>query len=238
MPTEVKICGLSQEESVDAALEAGADFLGFVFFPPSPRNVEIGRAASLARRARGRAEIVALTVDADDGLIAEIAAELRPDLLQLHGVESPERAAAVGKLSGLPLMKAIGVTDAADLQRANDYPAAARLLLDAKPPRDATRPGGNAACFDWRILEGFSPPKPWLLAGGLDPGNVAGALAASGARGVDVSSGVEHAPGRKDPARIHAFVRAVRDFDHAMRRASIPGSANDNIAPQHLPRRP
>jgi phosphoribosylanthranilate isomerase len=218
MPTEVKICGLSEEESVDAALEAGADFVGFVFFRPSPRYIPIDRAAALAARACGKAGIVALTVDADDPLLADIAEGLRPDLLQLHGNETPARAAAVRDLTGLPIMKAIGVAQAADLARTEDYPAADRFLLDAKPPKDATRPGGNAAAFDWRMLDGFSSPKPWLLAGGLDPANVASALAATGAPGVDVSSGVERAPGQKDTALIRAFVRAVRDFDRAAER--------------------
>ena len=218
MPTEVKICGLSDEESVDAALEAGADFVGFVFFPPSPRNVEIAAATALARRARGKAQIVALTVDADDVLITGITEGLRPDLLQLHGKETPARAAAVRKLIGRPVMKAIGVAKAADLGRTRDYPAAERFLLDTKPPEDATRPGGNAAAFDWRILEGFVSSKPWLLAGGLKPANVASALAATGTGGVDVSSGVESAPGKKDSTLIRAFVRAVRDFDRATER--------------------
>ena len=218
MPTEVKICGLSEEESVDAALEAGADLVGFVFFPASPRNIEIGRAAALARRARGKAEIVALTVDADDALLSGIADGLRPDLVQLHGKETPGRAAFVGALTRRPVMKVIGVAEAADLERTREFPAAARFLLDAKPPKDATRPGGNAAAFDWRMLEGFSSPKPWLLAGGLNPANVADALAASGTGGVDVSSGVESAPGKKDSDLIRAFVRAVRDFDRAAER--------------------
>lgn len=218
MPTEVKICGLSNEESVDAALAAGADFVGFVFFPPSPRNVAVDRAAELAERARGRARIVALTVDADDALLAEIAAGLRPDLLQLHGKESPDRAASVRDTTGIPVMKAIGVSEPSDLARIRDYPAAARFLLDAKPPKDATRPGGNAAAFNWAMLDGFFSPRPWLLAGGLDPLNVAGAIAATGAGGVDVSSGVESAPGRKDPELIRAFVKAVRDFDRAAER--------------------
>lgn len=218
MPTEVKICGLSGEESVDAALETGADFVGFVFFPPSPRNIVIDRAAALARRARGKARIVALTVDADDALLSGIAEGLRPDLVQLHGKETPERAASVTAMTGLPVMKVIGVAGAIDLERTHDYPAAERFLLDAKPPKGATRPGGNAATFDWSILKGFSCAKPWLLAGGLDPTNVASALAATGANGVDVSSGVESAPGQKDSELIRAFIRAVRDFDRAAER--------------------
>jgi phosphoribosylanthranilate isomerase len=210
MPTEVKICGLSDEESVDAALEAGADFVGFVFFPPSPRNVALARAAALAGRARGKARIVALTVDADDALIGEIVATLSPDLLQLHGAETPARVDAVKRATRRPAMKVISVADRADLAAAERYGSADRLLFDTKPPRDASRPGGHGAAFDWSILSGFSCARPWLLAGGLNPGNVAAALAATGATGVDVSSGVESAPGRKNPALIRAFVAAVR----------------------------
>jgi phosphoribosylanthranilate isomerase len=218
MPTEVKICGLSTEESVDSALQAGADLVGFVFFPPSPRNVALDRAAELAERARGKARIVALTVEADDALLADIAAAIRPDLLQLHGKESPERTAAIREATGIPVMKAIGVSEPSDLARIRDYPAADRFLLDAKPPKGATRPGGNAAAFDWRMLDGFFSPKPWLLAGGLDHVNVAAAIAATGAGGVDVSSGVEYAPGQKDPTLIRAFIKAVREFDRAAER--------------------
>ena len=214
MPTEVKICGLSGEEGVDAALEAGADFIGFVLFPPSPRNVPIERAAALAARARGKAKIVALTVDADDQLVNAIADRLRPDLVQLHGRETPARVSAVRAASGISVMKVLGIATRADLAAHADYPTD-RLLLDAKPPKDATRPGGHGVTFDWSILAGFAPSVPWFLSGGLDPSNVAAALRATRAPGVDVSSGVESAPGRKDPARIHTFIRAVREFDSA-----------------------
>jgi len=217
MPTEVKICGLSSEEAIDAALEAGADFVGFVFFPPSPRNIAIERAAALAERARGKAEIVALTVDADDALLAAIAEGLKPDLLQLHGHETPARTAAIGALTGRDAMKVLSVAARDDLAAARRYAAASRFLIDAKPPKDATRPGGNATTFDWAILDGFAPAKPWLLAGGLNPDNVAAALTRTNAPGVDVSSGVESAPGKKDPALIHAFVRAVRAHDASLR---------------------
>lgn len=218
MPTKVKICGLSEEESVDAALEAGADFVGFMFFPPSPRNVAIKRAAALAKRARGRTQIVAVTVDADDALLGAISDALRPDLLQLHGRETPERVAAVNALTGCAAMKVLLVAAHDDLAAAERYSGAARFLVDAKPPKDATRPGGNAAPFDWTVLDGFAPAQPWLLAGGLNPGNVADALRMTNAPGVDVSSGVESAPGKKDPDLIRAFVRAVRDFDRPARR--------------------
>lgn len=212
MPTEVKICGLSGEEGVDAALEAGADFLGFMFFPPSPRNVSLERAAELAARARGKARIVAVTVDGDDTLFREISETLRPDLLQLHGKETPERVRAIHAMTGVAVMKVFGVSGRDDLAAIPAYDTD-WLLLDAKPPKDATRPGGHGVAFDWSILSGFSPPIPWFLSGGLDPRNVAAALAATQAPGVDVSSGVEKAPGQKDPAKIHDFVRAVRDFD-------------------------
>ena len=210
MPTEIKICGLSDEESVDAALAAGADFVGFVFFAKSPRNVALDRAATLASRARGRAGIVALTVDAADGVFDEIAEALRPDLLQLHGSETPERVALVRETTGRPVMKVVGVAEAGDLAALEPYQIADRFMLDAKPPRDATRPGGNGMAFDWSILRGFAPARPWFLSGGLNPANVAAALSATGATGVDVSSGVEIAPGNKSPALIHAFVAAVR----------------------------
>ncbi|HWT29660.1 MAG TPA: phosphoribosylanthranilate isomerase [Propylenella sp.] len=210
MPTEIKICGLSDEESVDAALVAGADFVGFAFFARSPRNVTLERAAGLAQRIRGRAGIVALTVDADDSVLGDIAETLRPDLLQLHGSETPERVARVRETTGRPVMKVVGVAEAGDLIALGRYGVADRFMLDAKPPRDATRPGGNGVAFDWSILRGFAPAKPWFLSGGLNPANVAAALDATGATGVDVSSGVETAPGKKSPALIHAFVAAVR----------------------------
>jgi phosphoribosylanthranilate isomerase len=212
MPTEVKICGLSDEEGVDAALEAGAEFLGLNFFPPSPRYVSLERAAALAKRARGKAAIVAVTVDADDGLISAIAADLRPDLIQLHGKETPGRESHIRSTTGLRTMKVFGVATRADFASYADY-ATDRFLLDAKAPKDATRPGGLGIAFDWTILADFSPSVPWFLSGGLDPNNVAAALAGTHAPGVDVSSGVESAPGQKDPARIHAFIRAVRDHD-------------------------
>lgn len=215
MPTEVKICGLSGEEGVDAALEAGADFVGFMLFPPSPRNVSLERAAILAQRACGKAKIVAITVDADDALIGAITERLRPDLIQLHGKETPERVRAIRSASGTSVMKVFGVATRDDLSTYADY-STDRLLLDAKPPKDATRPGGHGVAFDWSILAGFAPSMPWFLSGGLDPKNVSAALRATHAPGVDVSSGVESAPGKKDPEQIRAFVRAVRDYDMAL----------------------
>jgi phosphoribosylanthranilate isomerase len=212
MSVRVKICGLSDGQGVDAAVNAGADLVGFVFFPASPRNVSPGEAAPLAAPARGRAGIVALTVDADDALLSAIASGLRPDLLQLHGRETPERVAKIRDRLKMRVMKAVGVAARQDLERARAYASAADLLLlDAKPPEGAARPGGNGAAFDWTLLDGFDPGVPWWLSGGLDAGNVAAALCAARPMGVDVSSGVERSPGVKDPALIREFVAAARD---------------------------
>lgn len=207
----VKICGLRTPESLDAAIAAGADMVGFVFFPKSPRHVGFEAARALGARARGYARIVALTVDADDALIAEVCAALDPDVLQLHGKESPERVAAIGARFGRATMKAVGVAAPEDLAAAGLYDGVADfLLIDAKPPKGAALPGGNGLPFDWRLARDFSPGRPWLLSGGLQPDNVAEAIRLTGARGVDVSSGVESAPGVKDETRIAAFVAAAR----------------------------
>ncbi len=214
MKTTVKICGLTSLDHVDTALKASADMVGFVFFDASPRNVTCDAAAALAEPARGRAQIVALSVDADDDQLAAIVAALRPDMLQLHGRETPERVAAITERFDLPCMKAIGVAEASDLGRATEYRTVCdRVLLDAKPPKDAGRPGGLGAAFDWTVLRDFDPGLAWMLAGGLNADNVAAALAATGAPGVDVSSDVESAPGEKDAGLIKAFVAAVRDHD-------------------------
>jgi len=214
MKTTVKICGLSSPDHVDTAVKAGADMVGFVFFDASPRNVTIDAGAALAERARGHAGIVALSVDADDDRLAAIVAALRPDMLQLHGRETPERVAAIHDHFGVPCMKAIGVAEASDLGRVAEYRAVCdRVLLDAKPPKGANRPGGLGAAFDWTILRDFSPGLTWMLSGGLNADNVSAALAATGAPGADVSSGVESAPGEKDAGRIKAFVAAVRNHD-------------------------
>lgn len=210
MHTEVKICGLSDAESVDAALEAGANLLGFVFFPKSPRNLTLEKAIPLMRRCRGKAQLVALMVDPEQTLLDDVAGHLAPDLIQLHGRESPDRVTQISADTGVPVMKAVGVASRADLAALAGYASAARLLLDAKPPHGATRPGGNGAPFDWALLNGFSHARPWLLSGGLNAANVGAAMRATGATGVDVSSGVERAPGVKDPALIRAFVAAVR----------------------------
>lgn len=207
----VKICGLSTEETLDAALAAGADMIGFNFFPKSPRFVSTANAAALAKRARGRAEVVALVVNMDDAAIGDVVEALQPDWLQLHGHESVERAAAIRTRFGIRTMKAVGVAGPDDLALARSYAGVAdRLLLDAKPPKDATRPGGNARTFDWSLAVGFAPGVPYLLSGGLTPANVAEAIEVTGAPGVDVSSGVETAPGKKDPALIRAFIANAR----------------------------
>jgi phosphoribosylanthranilate isomerase len=208
----VKICGLSKPATLDAALAAGADMVGFVFFPKSPRHIDFETARVLGGRARGRARIVALTVDPDDALLQGLVEALEPDILQLHGKESPTRVAEIGARFGRLTMKAIGVGAPEDLAAAADYNEAADfLLIDAKPPRDAVLPGGNGLPFDWALARDFAPKRPWLLSGGLDATNVAEAIRSSGARGVDVSSGVETASGVKDETKIAAFVAAARE---------------------------
>ena len=213
----VKICGLKAEPTLDAALSAGADLVGFVFFAPSPRNVTFAEARVLGRRVGGRAEKVALSVDADDALLAAIVDALRPDWLQLHGQESPERVGAIKARFGLPVMKAIPIETAADLTRIAAYANIAdRLLFDARPSRDATRPGGLGKPFDWHLLANLDPGLRFMLSGGLDAYNVAEALRVTRAPGVDVSSGVERAPGEKDPDKIRAFIRAARASEELM----------------------
>ena len=212
----IKICGLSSEATLDAALGAGADRIGFVFFPKSPRHVSLDRAAALAARVRGRSAITLLSVDADDESLADMIAATRPALLQLHGAESPGRVAAVKSRFGLPVIKALGVSGPRDLDAVPAYAAVAdEILFDAKPPKQADLPGGNGRRFDWRILGELDLPVPFMLSGGLDPGNVGEAVATTRAAAVDVSSGVETAPGVKDPDRIRAFVAAARAADQA-----------------------
>ncbi len=210
-PIEIKICGLSTEPTLDAALEAGADLVGFVHFSKSPRHVTLDRAAVLSRRAAGRAQRTVLLVDPDDALVAGAIEAIAPDLIQLHGSESPERVAAIRKATGRPVMKAIGVATRDDLSSVPAYARVAdRILLDAKPPKDSEVPGGHGRIFDWTVIAGAVLPEGWMLSGGLRPGNVAEALALTRTRAVDVSSGVESAPGIKDEALISAFVAAVR----------------------------
>ena len=210
MSTSVKICGLSTPETMEAALMAGADMVGLVFFEKSPRHVTLAMAKELAARAQHRAEVVALTVDADDAALEAIVRAVEPDYLQLHGRETPERVAQIQAKFGVSAIKALGVSEAADFALAEAYKSADALLIDAKPPKGSVLPGGNGVAFDWRLARGFSPRKPWMLSGGLDAANVAQAIRESLARSVDVSSGVESAPGVKDPAKIAAFLDAAR----------------------------
>jgi phosphoribosylanthranilate isomerase len=207
----VKICGLKTPQALDVALEAGADQVGFVFFPPSPRNLGYEAARALGQRVKGRAGKVALTVDASDDMLGEIVGALEPDVLQLHGTETPERVVAIRTRFGRPVMKALPISERADLSPIHLYAKVVdRLIFDARPPKEATRPGGLGRPFDWHLLENVDPGVPFMLSGGLDVGNVADALAITQAPGVDVSSGVERAPGEKDPDKIRAFVRAAR----------------------------
>lgn len=216
MPLLVKICGLSTRETLDVALEARADMVGFVFFPPSPRHISLEAARDLGARVAGRALKAALTVDADDAVFAELIAALKPDLLQLHGSETPERVASVKARFGLPVMKVLPVETAADLAAVARYRTVAdRILFDARAPKEATRPGGLGKPFDWTLLKGIDPGLPWMLSGGLTPENVAEALRITDAPGVDVSSGVERAPGVKDPDKIRAFIKAARAAEGA-----------------------
>jgi phosphoribosylanthranilate isomerase len=207
----IKICGLATAEALDVALDAGADFVGFVFFPPSPRHLGFEAARALGSRVRGRAQKVALSVDADDTWLAASIEALKPDLLQLHGNEPPARVAAIRNSFGLPVMKVIAVQEQADLAAIAAYAGVAdRLIFDARAPRAATRPGGLGKSFDWRLLENLDTGMPFMLSGGLDASNVAEALRITRAPGLDVSSGVEGAPGVKDAEKIRAFVRAAR----------------------------
>ena len=207
----IKICGLNTPAALDAALTARADYAGFVFFPPSPRHLPLADAAALGARAAGRIIRVGLFVDADDPAIAEAVAAAQLDILQLHGEESPARAAQVGAQFGLPVWKALPVTSAADVSRAAKYAGAVDLVLfDAKTPKGAALPGGMGLTFDWSLIAGWKGPLAWGLAGGLSPDNVAQAARKTGAPLVDVSSGVESAPGVKDMDRIAAFAYAAR----------------------------
>jgi len=207
----VKICGLSTPETLDVALDAGADMVGFNFFPPSPRNVSLETARALGSRVQGRARKVTITVDADDTLLASIIEALKPDMLQLHGHETPQRVAAVRESFGLPVMKVLPIEAKSDLLPIDSYTSVAdRLLFDARPPRDATRPGGLGKPFDWHLLEDLKLPIPFMLSGGLNAENVAEALRITRTGGVDVVSGVESAPGVKDPEKIRSFIRAAR----------------------------
>ncbi len=214
MPLLVKICGLRTPETLDVALESGADMVGFVFFAPSPRHLGLPAARELGTRVRGRARKVALTVDATDEMLFDIVEALKPDVLQLHGSETPERVSTVRSRFGLPVMKALAVETRSDLSPIRLYAKVAdRILFDARAPQDATRPGGLGKRFDWTLLKDIDPEISFMLSGGLDARNVAEALRITRASAVDVSSGVERKPGVKDLDKIRAFIRAARQMD-------------------------
>lgn len=211
MPIAMKFCGLTRPDDVAAAAKAGAAYMGLVFFDKSPRNLSLETARELATLAPPGLAKVALTVNADDAMLDALMATVPVDMVQLHGSESPARVAEVRARTGLPVMKAVGLAVAEDLAQIDDYSVVAdQILIDAKPPKNATLPGGNGLSFDWRLLAGRKYwTKPWMLAGGLTPENVAEAVRLTGARQVDLSSGIESAPGVKDAAKMTAFARAL-----------------------------
>ena len=210
MRVEAKICGLNAPEAIAAAVEGGARYLGFVFFAASPRSVTPEQAARLGAGVPDGVLKVGLVVDADDEALARITSGAGIHMLQLHGAESPDRVAEVKARFHLPVIKAVPIAGLGDVERAGAYEDVAdRLMFDARPPEGASRPGGNALAFDWRLIRGRQWRGPWFLAGGLDADNVGDAVKISGAKAVDVSSGVEEAPGRKSPDRIRAFLEAV-----------------------------
>ena len=211
MNTRMKFCGLRTPADVSAAVEAGAAYVGFVFFPPSPRYLTPEDAAPIAAQVPEGIAKVALVVNADDDLLDQITETVPIDMLQLHGKETPERVTEIKQRYGLPVMKAVGVAGPEDLENLDTYLRVAdQVLVDAKPPKDATLPGGNGLAFDWRLIAGRRWPVPWMLAGGLTEANVAEAMRLTGARQVDVSSGIESAPGVKDAALMQSFSAAVR----------------------------
>lgn len=222
MALAIKICGLKTPEALDVALESGADMVGFVFFGKSPRNLALATARALGQRAQGRAAKVALTVNANDHTLHAIVDALKPDMLQLHGTEPPERVAVVRSRFGLPVMKALPIATRADLSPIREYANVADcLLFDARPSPGDTRPGGLGKIFDWTLLTGLNVEVPYMLSGGLDPQNVAEAIRITRAPGVDVSSGVERAPGEKDSDKIRAFIRAARAADASLDAAKV-----------------
>ena len=213
----VKICGLKTPAALDAALEAGADMVGFVFFPPSPRNLGIEVARLLGEQVQGRAKKVALSVDVTDAELDRVVEALKPDMLQLHGKETLERVAAVRSRFRLPVMKALPIEQRSDLAPIRLFEKVADwLLFDGRAPREATRPGGLGKTFDWSLLQNLDLHIPFMLSGGLDAGNVADALRITRAGAVDVSSGVERAPGEKDVEKIRAFIRAAREAEKVL----------------------
>jgi len=211
MATLVKICGINSAEAADAAVRAGADFAGLMFHPRSPRNLKLDVATMLAERLRGRVRLVAVFADARDEDMAAAVTAVRPDFIQLHGLESPERVAAIHGRFGTPIIRAIAIAEPSDLNSVAKYEDVVDMFLfDAKPPSGAAREGGHGAAFDWQMLKGRNFSRPWLLAGGLNVANVARAIQSTNAPGVDVSSGVETAPGIKSPDMIRDFVSAAR----------------------------
>ncbi|MER9871545.1 phosphoribosylanthranilate isomerase [Mesorhizobium sp. M0195] len=218
MALDIKICGLKTDKALAAALAGGASHVGFIFFAKSPRYVEPAEAGRLREAARGKAKAVAVTVDASDVFLDEIVDNMQPDMLQLHGAETPGRVAEVKARYGLPVMKALPVGEAADLARVKPFIGIAdRFLFDAKPPKGSELPGGNGLAFDWRVLAGLDAGVDYMLSGGLNAGNIGDAFRLANPPGIDVSSGVESAPGVKEPALIEQFFRAV-------------GAARDNRA--------
>jgi len=216
MSVQVKICGIASVEAADAAAKAGADYAGLVFFPRSPRYLQLAQAMAIAERLRGRSRTVALIVDATDAEIESVARAVKPDILQLHGNETVERVAAIKSRWNIPVMKALAIAEAGDFASVAAYERVADMLLfDAKAPANATRPGGHGASFDWQLLRGRTFSRPWLLGGGLNAENVARAIGISGAAAVDCSSGVETALGIKDPQLIRDFVAAARSAQYA-----------------------
>ncbi|MBZ9807219.1 MULTISPECIES: phosphoribosylanthranilate isomerase [unclassified Mesorhizobium] len=211
MALDIKICGLKTDQAMAAALAGGASHVGFIFFAKSPRYVEPAEAGRLREAARGKALAVAVTVDANDAFLGEIIDRMRPDMLQLHGSETPERVAELKARYGLPVIKALPLSEAADLERIKPFVGVAdRFLFDAKPPKGSELPGGNGVAFDWRILAGLDAGLDYMLSGGLNAANIGDALRLASPPGIDISSGVESAPGVKDPALIEQFFRAVK----------------------------
>lgn len=210
MSLDIKICGLRTPDTLDVALRCGASHVGFIFFPKSPRNLEPQEAGTLRKAAEGRAKAVAVVVDGDDAFLDRIVTQMQPDMLQLHGKETPQRVAEIRERYRLPVMKAFSVSEAADLARIDPYRGIAdRFLLDARPPAGSALPGGNGVPFDWRLLAALDPGIDYMLSGGLNAANIGDALALANPPGIDVSSGVETAPGVKDAAMIEVFFKAV-----------------------------
>ncbi len=216
MAVQVKICGIKTEDALAAAIEATADFVGFVFFASSPRFVDPGTASRLAEIATGRIRTVALLVDPTDAELDHILTMVDPDVVQLHGAETPERVAEIRVQAARPVLKAVKVATAADIIAASAFPAADMFLFDAKPAKTAALPGGNGIPFDWPLLAQTPPDRPFMLSGGLTAENIAEAIRVTGAQAVDTSSGVERAPGQKDPAEIRRFVAAAKSVTERM----------------------